>query len=131
MNKNLFGYLDPEAPMPGFGKSALDVLLHNGVAERRRSKRIRTSLRSGQLYDMRENLLADCQIRNRSTGGARLHLRTDIALPAHFKLHDDMECTLVEVELRWRNKREIGVRFISHRVEDQSLSSDKIRTEVL
>lgn len=25
-----------------------------------------------------------------------------------FKFHDDVECTLVEVELRWCNKNEIG-----------------------
>jgi hypothetical protein len=68
-------------------------------------------LRTGQLYDMRNNFLGDCQVRDRSVGGAKLRLLSNIAVPTFFKFHDDVECTLVEVELRWRNKNEIGVQF--------------------
>ncbi|WP_020174532.1 PilZ domain-containing protein [Methyloferula stellata] len=92
-----------EAPAPGEKAG-------NG-ADKRRSRRIRTSLRTGQLYDMRNNFLCDCQVRDRSVGGAKLRLMSNISLPTVFKFHDDVECTLVEVELRWRNKNEIGVQF--------------------
>lgn len=80
-------------------------------ADKRRSRHIRTSLRTGQLYDMRNNFLCDCQVRDRSVGGAKLRLLSNIAVPTLFKFHDDVECTLVEAELRWRNKNEIGIQF--------------------
>ncbi len=103
--------------MISFGKSPAHAgtsdtaLAEPAGAEQRRSRRIRTSLRTGQLYDMRNNFLADCQVRDRSTGGAKLRLLSNLTLPPHFKFHDDVECTLIEVELRWRNKNEIGVKF--------------------
>ncbi len=101
----------------GMEPPATDELAPAG-ADKRSSKRVRTSLRTGQLYDMRGNFLADCQVRDRSAGGARLRILANLTLPPHFKFHDDVECTLVEVELRWRNKQEAGVQFVSHCVED-------------
>ncbi len=117
--------------MLGFGKPPSKVLPKAAGAEpcatdepapagadKRSSKRVRTSLRTGQLYDMRGNFLADCQVRDRSAGGARLRILANLTLPPQFKFHDDVDCTLVEVELRWRNKQDIGVQFVSLSVGD-------------
>lgn len=82
-------------------------------AEKRTARRIRTSLRTGKLFDTSGRFLVDCQVRDRSTGGLRLKLFTDIALQSQFRYYDETDDKYFEVELRWHSKREIGVEFLA------------------
>ncbi len=82
-------------------------------ADKRTSRRVRTSLRSGKIYDMRKNFLVDCQVRDRSAGGLRLRLLNDVPLQTQFKFYDDRDGGFADVELRWREDRDVGVKFIA------------------
>ncbi len=82
-------------------------------AEKRMARRVRTSLRSGKIYDLRKNFVVDCQVRDRSIGGLRLRLLGDVPLQTRFKFYDDREGGFADVELRWREDRDIGVKFIA------------------
>lgn len=77
--------------------------------ERRREHRRRTRLRTGILRCRDGRLLADCVIRDRSAGGAKLILMEERPLPLELELEDVADHRRYEVRIIRRNGSEIGV----------------------
>ncbi|PNG27958.1 PilZ domain-containing protein [Methylocella silvestris] len=84
-------------------------------ADRRGAPRRRTRLRSGKLLDKNNRFLIECQIRDRSDGGARLRLFSDIPPVAAIRLYEDCPERLLDAEIVWRKEDELGVRFVARR----------------
>jgi hypothetical protein len=80
--------------------------------EKRTQSRRRVRLRSGKLADPRGKFLADCQIYDRSTEGARLRLDTGTTVPDEALLFDDERNVLTAISIAWRRQNELGIRFI-------------------
>ena len=79
--------------------------------ERRGDKRLRTRLRDGIIGERKHRTIADCRIRDRSHGGARLQLDADRPLPKSFVLTDGAARSLYRADLVWQHGRDAGVRL--------------------
>lgn len=79
--------------------------------ERRGDKRLRTRLRDGTIGEHKHRTIADCHIRDRSRGGARLQLDKDRPLPKSFLLTDGAARSLYRADLVWQIGRDAGVRL--------------------
>lgn len=77
--------------------------------ERRREDRHRTRLRTGILRGRDGRLIADCVIRDRSTGGAKLILTEQRPLPLELELEDEADHRRYDIRIIRRNGPEIGV----------------------
>ena len=79
--------------------------------ERRGDKRLRTRLRDGLIGERKHRTIADCRIKDRSRGGARLQLEKDRPLPKSFVLTDGAARSLYRADLVWQVGRDAGVRL--------------------
>lgn len=79
--------------------------------ERRGDRRLRTRLRDGAIAESRHRIVAECRIRDRSRGGARLQLDKDRPLPRSFVLSDGAARLFYSAELVWQVGRDAGVRL--------------------
>lgn len=79
--------------------------------ERRGDKRLRTRLRDGIIGERKHRTIAECRIRDRSDGGARLQLDKDRLLPKTFVLTDGAARSLYRAELVWQVGRDAGVKL--------------------
>ena len=78
----------------------------------RSEPRVRTHLRTGQILDLRRNVLAECLILDMSPHGARLKLRTQFAMPPKLLLvYDERSQGLSDAEVRWYRKNVMGLYF--------------------
>ncbi|WP_395664291.1 hypothetical protein [Methylocella sp.] len=87
---------------PGFAYYAAPI-------DRRRTRRQRTRLRSAKLLDGANGFLADCQIFDRSEGGARVRLFAALAPTASLRLYEDRPEGLFEARLVWRSDGALGL----------------------
>ncbi len=81
-------------------------------ADKRGERRWRTHLRSGKIADGRTCILVESQVRDRSTGGARLRLSGQVSLPPRIRFFDEISTTLYEAAVAWQRGREIGIKFL-------------------
>jgi hypothetical protein len=79
--------------------------------DRRDPPRKRTRLRSGKVLDQNGKFLTECQVHDRSPRGAHLRLIKSVALPRYIKYFDDEQGALLEAEVIWRKKAEVGIQF--------------------
>ncbi|ACK49040.1 type IV pilus assembly PilZ [Methylocella silvestris BL2] len=84
-------------------------------SDRRGWPRRRTRLRSGKLLDQNNRFLIECQIYDRSDGGARLRVFSDVPPALTIRLYEDCPERLLEAEIVWREGGELGLRFIARR----------------
>ena len=76
----------------------------------RSEPRARTHLRTGQILDLRRNVLAECLIVDISLHGARFKLQAQIATPPKLLLvYDERSRGLFDAEVRWHRNNEIGL----------------------
>jgi hypothetical protein len=80
--------------------------------ENRRAVRQRTRLRPCKLFDAGNKLLVECALYDISATGARVRIFADLPLPTRLRLFDEREITTRDAEIAWRNKRELGLRFV-------------------
>ncbi|MBO0733744.1 MAG: hypothetical protein J2P49_05375 [Methylocapsa sp.] len=80
--------------------------------EERMERRCRTRLRTGKILGTKSAYLADCQIFDRSSSGARLRLFTNARLPSRITLFDEISQKLTGAKIIWRRQREIGIAFL-------------------
>jgi hypothetical protein len=85
--------------------------IHPPIRDRRSSLRRRTRLRSGKIVDPGSRFLIDCQIYDRSDGGARLRLLASASVPAKIQLFEALPESLTDATVVWRREREIGICF--------------------
>ena len=76
--------------------------------EKRIQERTATSM-PAHLFSDRVNV--DCEILDLSASGARLRVRPGLFLPKHFTLRAPELGGDKAVEVMWRNKVQLGVRF--------------------
>ncbi|WP_370673993.1 hypothetical protein [Pleomorphomonas sp. PLEO] len=76
---------------------------------RRREDRHRTRLRAGILRGRDGRRLADCVIRDRSAGGAKLYLIEERPLPLELELEDEADHRRYDIRIIRRKGPEIGV----------------------
>ena len=101
-----------EATRGEFTYSVVEVgPVGRGGIERRGDKRLRTRLRDGHIGARKHRIIADCRIKDRSEGGARLQLDKDRLLPNSFFLTDSAARSLYRADLIWQVGREAGVRL--------------------
>lgn len=81
--------------------------------ERRREERQRTRLRSGKIIDLDGRFIIECQFSDIAPHGARLRITDVPSLPERFWLFDDFYARALLAQMVWREKREIGVQFIT------------------
>ncbi len=79
--------------------------------ERRGDRRLRTRLRDGLIGERKHRIIADCRIKDRSRGGARLQLDKDRPLPKSFVLTDCAARSLYRADLVWQVGRDAGVKL--------------------
>ncbi len=79
--------------------------------ERRGDRRLRTRLRDGLIGERKHRIIADCRIKDRSRGGARLQLDKDRPLPKSFVLTDGAARSLYRADLVWQVGRDAGVKL--------------------
>jgi hypothetical protein len=92
--------------------------------DRRDPPRKRTRLRCGKILDQRGKFLIECQVHDRSAHGAQLRLMGAVALPRHIRFFDDEQGALVDAEVIWRRKDEIGVQFRT-KIDGQAVRSGR------
>ena len=80
--------------------------------ERRGARRLRTRLRDGIIGKTKHRSIAQCTIKDRSGGGARLQLDVAHALPPSFVLSDSAARMLYRATLVWQDGREAGVQLV-------------------
>lgn len=83
-----------------------------GGGENRRAVRRRTRLRPCKLFDAGNKFLVECALYDISPAGARVRIFADLPLPTRLRLFDEPEMTTRDVEIVWRNKRELGLRSV-------------------
>jgi hypothetical protein len=88
------------------------------TGEKRGEARRRTRLRSGKVLDAKNKFLIECQVHDRSAGGARLRLVANVSAPAKLRLFDDETKTIRDVRIIWRRNQELGVRFVPQSYTD-------------
>lgn len=81
-------------------------------AEKRGEERKKTRLRSGKLVTLDGQFLTECHFQNLASGGARIRIVGQCAIPNRFWLFDDQYCGALITEIVWRSDAEFGVRFI-------------------
>jgi hypothetical protein len=81
--------------------------------DRRQPPRKRTRLRCGKILDRNGRFLIECQVHDRTANGAHLRLMSSIALPRHIQYFDDEQRAILDAEIIWRKKAEIGVHFLT------------------
>ncbi len=79
--------------------------------DRRNPPRKRTRLRCGKIMDQHGKFLIECQICDRTPQGAHLRLVKPVALPRHIKFFDDEQGTLIDADVIWRKRAEVGIQF--------------------
>lgn len=82
-------------------------------AEKRTAKRRRTRLRAGKILDRLNRFVVDAAIVDRSSGGLRLRLARDQAIPERFRLFDEESGLVLGARLVWRRQALIGARLES------------------
>jgi hypothetical protein len=83
-----------------------------------REPRWRTRLRSGKVADRAGRFIIECQILNRSNGGALLRLVTSIEIPEKCLLFDDELATVRPIRTIWRKFRKVGVKYETIAADD-------------
>ncbi len=78
-------------------------------ANRRRSPRRRTRLRSGRLATLDNRFIVDCQVFDRSQEGVRVRLAGRMQLPEHVKFFDDELRRLYVARVVWQRGNEAGL----------------------
>jgi hypothetical protein len=78
--------------------------------ERRESRRQKTLL-AGKIIFGANRFAMDCSIRDLSAGGARLSFADPLGIPDEFELQLPSRGTVFRAEVRWRRRREVGVKF--------------------
>jgi hypothetical protein len=97
------------------GREPTYALIEPRAAARsnRLEARRRTHLQCGMVLDLCNRFLIDCQIYDRSSGGARLRLPAGLKLPRRIRLFDELAKQMLEAEIAWRNGQNIGVSFLA------------------
>jgi PilZ domain len=80
--------------------------------DKRFAERRRTRLRTGKITDLMNRFIVECQLHDRSTSGARIRLMAHFRLPLWVRFYDDELRTIDTAEVMWRDKLEIGLRFM-------------------
>lgn len=93
--------------------------------ERRAGRRWRTYLRSGKILGAGQHFSIDCQIYDRSAGGARLRLFTRAPVPRRIQLFDEISEKLYDARVVWRSGCEIGICF-ARGVQPRSPSREQL-----
>jgi uncharacterized protein len=81
--------------------------------DKRREPRKRTRLRSGKLFDLKGELLAECTICDRSYSGARVRVSKSVGPNCILRFQDEVDKTTVEARVAWRRANEIGLAFLT------------------
>jgi hypothetical protein len=93
----------------------------------RNSERIRALL-GAQIVFNNQNSTLNCQVRNISTGGARISLSANVAIPEEFDLLVPQKGRTYRCKLRWRTGDAAGVEFLnSHSAAQSATPADRIR----
>jgi hypothetical protein len=79
--------------------------------DRRDPPRKRTRLRCGKILDQHGKFLIECQVHDRTAVGAHLRLIKPVGLPRHIKFFDDEQGVVLDADVIWRKKGEVGIQF--------------------
>jgi hypothetical protein len=80
--------------------------------EQRSAARSKTHL-FGRIVFGPDRAVCDCLVRDLSSGGARLYLVNAVSMPNEFELHIPSRGQVCHVFLKWRQRYQVGVKFIS------------------
>jgi len=80
------------------------------VSDQRKSVRC-PAFMSGHLLDPSKGVLVDCQVRDFSSGGARITLRQPFALPSVFWLKLQGDGRMLYCTVKWQSEQQFGVEF--------------------
>ena len=69
----------------------------------------RSRMRGGRLTDLDCKPLADCTIYDLMDGGVGLLVDPQVVLPTRLLLHDDLEHTVAECRIQWRQDRQLAI----------------------
>lgn len=58
-------------------------------------------------------ITVECLVRDMSAGGAKLKMVNDTPIPNTFQLHIPLDGVSVNCEVRWREKNQLGIAFVS------------------
>lgn len=85
--------------------------LDDAPPERRRERRRGARLRWGKALDGADRFLCECVVADHASGGARLKLARNIALPQRFQFFDDASGAVFAAQIVWRRGVEVGCRL--------------------
>jgi len=91
--------------------AATFMRLEEAPRDRRREQRRGAHLKWGKTLDRADRFLCECVFANRTSGGARLRLARNIALPQKFQLYEDDSGNIFDAQIVWRRGGEIGCRL--------------------
>jgi hypothetical protein len=80
--------------------------------DKRITARRRTRLRTGKITDLMNRFIVECQLYDCSVSGARIRLMADLRIPNWVRFYNDELRTLDTAEVMWRDKLEVGLRFM-------------------
>ncbi|MTH97969.1 PilZ domain-containing protein [Roseibium sp. RKSG952] len=92
-------------------KRALKMTLNPAYRDNRLHPKGRARPRLGKITDLFEGYLTDCTLFDVCEGGVGLLAPETVDLPDDVLIYDDLERTIGIAHIRWRNGRQIGVRF--------------------
>lgn len=95
------------------------------MVERRKTQRFPAFL-GGVIKFSQDRASAECIIRNRSEGGARLVVHNPGFIPDEFELAIPQQRTTVRARTRWRGYDDLGIEF-SHANEQGAPNADAAR----
>jgi hypothetical protein len=81
------------------------------MKDARQHERVRTIL-GAQIIFNHNNSTLDCQIRNISSGGAKLIVTETVQLPGEFDIYVPQRGRTYRARLRWRSTQAVGVEFL-------------------
>ncbi|WP_439529575.1 hypothetical protein [Pannonibacter sp.] len=70
---------------------------------------LRSRMRGGRLTDLACKPLADCTIYDTLDNGIGVIVATNANLPARLLLHDDLDVTIAEARVLWREGRQLAL----------------------
>ena len=82
------------------------------MIEQRSEPRARTHL-FGRIVFGSDRSVCDCLVHDLSSGGARLSLAFSHGIPDQFELHMPSRGQVCRVFVKWRLRREFGVKFLA------------------
>ncbi|WP_150497536.1 PilZ domain-containing protein [Roseibium aquae] len=97
------------------------------MKDQRLHPRRRTRLRPGKIATTGNTFLCECTIYDVSDAGARLRVAPNVVIPDEIIVLDEVQNTVAEAEVRWRDGLYIGVAYVLPPADLKLFSSEQLR----